>query len=329
MPRACVVVPTKNEAASIASVVEEVRKGFVGSRYDDVVVIVVDDSTDSTRIRALEAGALVVRGDGDGLGAAMFKGLRAALLQDPDVIMAVDGDGQADAASEIPRFLEPIDKGEADFVLGSRFMEEGLVDYHYKSVNRFGTRVLSGMLRAQTGLDLTDSHGGIRAMRPAVAASLEMLGTHTYVQETIIDAAEKGFRIVEIPSAWRKREHGKSRVVGSIPKYVFYTLPILLLRSGQHIRYLYSAGIISVVLAVVVFLAIFIEEGFTLALGHRTPAIMLVALLVSTGLQLFFFGFVLQLLKQIKKIVDRESSSWLKIEVPAVHADKGDKTAGA
>jgi len=313
-PRACVIVPTKNEEASIAAVVAEIRKGFEQTRYRDVVILVVDDSTDGTRRRALEAGALVIRGDGDGLGAAMFKGLRAALAQNPDVIVAVDGDGQADAASEIPRFLEPIDHDEADLVLGSRFAEKGLVDYRYQSINRFGTRVLSAMLRAQTGLPLSDSHGGIRAMRPAVAASLEMLGTHTYVQETIIDAAEKGFRIVEIPSAWRKRSHGKSRVVSSIPKYVFYTLPILLLRSGQHIRYLYSAGIIAILAAFVVFGLVLIEEGFTLALGHRTPAFVLIALLVSVGLQLFFFGLVLQLLKQIKKVVDRESSTWLSVE---------------
>ncbi len=75
-------------------------------------------------------------------------------------------------------------------------------------------------------------------MRPAVVAELEMVGTHTYVQETIIDAFEKGFRIIEIPSVWKKRENGKSRVLRSIPLYVFYTLPVLILRSGQHIKLL-------------------------------------------------------------------------------------------
>jgi glycosyltransferase involved in cell wall biosynthesis len=308
MARAVVVVPTKNEAASIREVIAEIRRGFEGSRYDDVVVLVVDDSTDATRRIAREAGALVLRGDGDGLGSAMFKGLRAAAELAPEVILAVDGDGQADAASEIPRFLAPIDAKEADLVLGSRFLESDLVGYRYRTVNRFGTRVLSRMLRAQTGLPLTDSHGGLRAMRPEVAASLEMLGTHTYVQETIIDAAEKGFRIVELPSAWRARQTGKSRVVSSIPKYVFYTLPILLLRSGTHIRWLYSLGLLAIAGAFALFLAVFIEEGLTLRLAHRMPALLLVALLVITGLQLFFFGFVLQLLKQIKKAVDRQSA---------------------
>lgn len=338
MARACVVVPTKNEAASIAGVIAEIRRGFAGTRYDDVVILVVDDSTDATRRTAREHGALVIRGDGDGLGSAVFKGLRAAAELAPDVILAVDGDGQADAAAEIPRFLAPIERDEADLVLGSRFLEADLVGYRYRAVNRFGTRVLSRMLRAQTGLPLTDSHGGLRAMRPEVAASLEMLGTHTYVQETIIDAAEKGFRIVELPSAWRPRKAGKSRVVSSIPKYVFYTLPVLLLRSGTHIRWLYSLGLLSVGAAFAIFLAVFIEEGLTLRLAHRTPALLLVALLFTTGLQLFFFGFVLQLLKQLKKSVDRQGMArprqgWLphlaaQQEAPAA-AEPGQKRRAA
>jgi glycosyltransferase involved in cell wall biosynthesis len=303
--RACAVIPTKNEAETIAHVIAEVRRGFEGTCYDDVVVIITDDSSDDTRAIATAAGAVVVRGMGEGLGVAMYRGLKAAVQFDPDVIIAVDGDGQADAVVEIKRFLEPIESGRADFVLGSRFLEGELVKYHYRWINRLGTRILSRMLRAHTGIKLTDSHGGIRAMIPAVAADLEVLGTQTYVQETIVDAAEKGYRIVEIPSAWRPRMHGKSRVVGSIPKYVFYTLPILILRSGQHIRWLYSAGITSVFLGFAIFIGVLAEEGFTYKLGHRTPAMILIALCITTGLQLFFFGFVLQLLKQIKRNVDR------------------------
>jgi hypothetical protein len=54
-----------------------------------------------------------------------------------------------------------------------------------------------------------------------------------------------------------------------------------------------------------VFGAVLIQEGFTYRLGHRLPALTLTALAITTGLQLFFFGFVLQLLKQIKRAADR------------------------
>ena len=78
-------------------------------------------------------------------------------------------------------------------MVASRFLEKGSIKYRYRFINNFGTQVLAGMLRRLTGLPLTDSHGGIRAMRREVAQELEMLGSHTYVQETIIDAVEKDF----------------------------------------------------------------------------------------------------------------------------------------
>jgi glycosyltransferase involved in cell wall biosynthesis len=307
MPKICIVIPTKNESPSIGVVLKEIQRELEELGCDDPVFIVVDDSQDETRRIAENFGAVVVRGDGDGLGSAMFKGLKTACQFNPNVILSIDGDGQADTA-EIGRFLAPIEKDEADLVLGSRFLDRDLVKYKYRFRNRLGTIVLSRILRAQTGLQLTDSHGGIRAMRLEVAADLDMLGTHTYVQETIIDAAEKGHRILEIPSAWKKREHGRSRVVGSIPKYVFYTLPILILRSGQHIRYLYSLGIGLILTALAIFLYVLVEEQFHIKqMGSRTPAFLFIVMLVMTGLQFFFFGFVLQLLKQIKKGVDRRS----------------------
>lgn len=303
--RAVVVIPSKNEAARIGRTIEELYEVFAKKNLPKPTILLVDDSKDETRSIAKRLGAVVINGGGKGLGAAMYKGLKAALEYDPEVIIAYDADGQSDP-NEIPLFIDPIREDKADMVLASRFLKPGLVHYRYPIVNRFGTIVLSAILRAFTGLPHTDSHGGIRSMRPEVAAELEMLGTHTYVQEAIIDAHEKGFRIIEVPSVWLKREHGKSRVVASIPTYIFYTLPILVLRSKQHIKWLYNIGILSVLAALALFGVIMAQSGFSVVpLINRVPALLMVALLVITGVQLFFFGFILQLLKDIKYRVDR------------------------
>lgn len=301
--KVAVVIPTKNEGATIANVIRQVTSAVHGAGHQ-CDIFVTDDSHDDTRRVAIAEGATIVRGSGEGLGTAMFRGLKAAAQSGPDVIVSVDGDGQADVITELSMFMKPLIDDTADLVVGSRFKEAGLVGYKYRAKNRLGTRILVGMLRRRTGLPLTDSHGGIRAMRPDVVRELEMIGTHTYVQETIIDAHEKGFRITEIASRWLPREHGSSRVVRSIPKYVLYTLPVLLLRSGQHIRWLYSLGAISFVAGFIFFGVILAQEGFRYAFTDRIPGLTLVALLVTTGLQLFFFGFILQLLKQIKRRVD-------------------------
>jgi len=62
-------------------------------------------------------------------------------------------------------------------------------------------------------------------------------------------------------------------------------------------------GLLAITLAFAIFAVILVQEGFTYALADRLPGLTLVALLVTTGLQFFFFGFVLQLLKQIKQRV--------------------------
>lgn len=305
MRKAVIVIPTKNEERTIADVITEVREAFACLNYDKVDIVVTDDSTDRTREIVLGCGAQVVNGGGEGLGTAMYRGLKEALYLDPTVVVSIDGDGQTNAKVEIPVFVGAIEEGRADLVLGSRFAKEGLVGYRYRTVNLLGTRFLTWALRRLTGLPLTDSHGGIRAMTPDVVRELQLVGSHTYVQEAIIDAAEKGFRIVELPSTWRKRKFGHSRVVGNIPKYIAYTLPVLLLRSGQHIRALYTLGLALFCGAFLVFGIIFVQEGFSLKLGARTPALVLIALMVMTGLQLLFFGFSFQLMKQIKRSIDR------------------------
>ncbi len=303
----CVVIPTKNEQATIGQVIEQVRVEIAALGHDLVGIIVTDDSKDQTRRIAKQLGATVVVGGGKGLGNAMFKGLKAAASFHPDIIVSMDADGQSDL-KEIGRFIEPIINDEADFVLGSRFQEKGLIHYHYRWKNRTGIRILVKILCSLTKLPLTDSHGGLRAMIPEVARELEMTGTHTYVQETIIDAYEKGFRIKEIPSAWAARESGSSRVVSSIPVYVFYTLPVLILRSGNHIKFLYPFGLFFLFLAVLDFLIVGIDVNFNFMKMLDRQTFHMILMLVSIGLNMFFMGFVLELIHRIKGRLDKQEN---------------------
>ncbi len=303
--RVCVVIPTKNEENSIATVIHDVRTAIETSGFGDPLVLVTDDSVDGTESAAREAGATVVRAGGIGLGYAMGVGLRNAAHTECDYIVSVDGDGQADP-SEIPAFLEPLESGRADLVLGSRFLEKGLVKYRYRWLNRLGIRMLSWLLRFFSGQRFTDSHGGIRAMRRQVVAELTITGTHSYVQETIIDAVQRGYRVIEIPSVWKERQHGSTRVVSSIPRYAAHTLPVLLVKSGKHITWLTTGGAVFALAAVIGFMAILVEESFSItALFARLPALLLIALLVMVGTQMFFTGIVLELLRNIARHVDR------------------------
>ena len=226
------VIPTKNEEKSLGSILDQISQETKNIGYKIQELLVVDDSNDSTREIAKKADGRILSGGGRGLGEAMYRGLKEAARLQADYIISIDSDGQTDL-KDLSKVLVPLEENRADFVLTSRRLEKGSIKYKYPFLNFLGIHILVFFLKRGTGLPLTDSHGGLRAMIPQVAHELEMLGTHTYVQETIFDAHRKGFRIIEVPSTWFPRK-GRSRVLHSIPTYILSTLPMILLNLGWH-----------------------------------------------------------------------------------------------
>lgn len=235
------VLPTKNEQNSIGSVISDLVRLAETNRWH-ASVIITDDSNDSTAMIAQSLGATVVNGGGVGLGHAMVMGLREAMrihnhLHKLDWVISLDSDGQVDC-NEILQFLSTAEREQADLVLSSRFSAGTTIDYRYPRLNWCGNRILVATLRLATGLPITDSHGGIRIMRPALVQKLSLIGRHTYVQEFIIQAHRNGSKIIELSSRWKKRESGQSRVLQSILRYVARTLPALLYYLRLHIVFL-------------------------------------------------------------------------------------------
>lgn len=300
-----VVIPARNEEDSIAGVIGKIKSVNRKHKLGQMTVLIVNDSTDNTGKAAKKAGAIVINGDGKGLGAAMYKGLRESARLGADIIVSIDADGQF-LPEEMEKVVKPILENKADLVLGSRFLEKNLVEFGMSPSHKFGNSVLSAMVRFITGLEITDAQTGYRAMKREVAERLEMLGSHTYVQETIIDAAEKNFRIIEVPVKFVKREHGGSKVVSSIKRYAIWTLPTLVLRAGVHMMLFVTLGLLMTLMGVALGLYLLISENFDFVrLYSRIPSLLLVVLLVFSGLLMFFFGFTINLIISIKNRVDK------------------------
>ena len=122
--RRVAIVPARNEEEAVAGVVEELRA------FDpELDVVVIDDgSEDLTAERAAAAGAAVVRLPFNlGIGGAVQTGFKYALDHGYDTVIRLDGDGQHDP-QQIPNLLAPLERDEADVVVGSRFAE-GAGDY--------------------------------------------------------------------------------------------------------------------------------------------------------------------------------------------------------
>ncbi|HUK63207.1 MAG TPA: glycosyltransferase family 2 protein, partial [Dongiaceae bacterium] len=129
--RVSVIIPTYNEAASIARILAEIPHGQVCE-----VIVVDSESTDGTAEIAAREGARVVHEPRRGYGRACLTGI--AHVSAPDVVVFLDGD-YSDRPSEMPRLLAPLESGAADLVIGSRLAGErrrGAMPWHAVVGNR-------------------------------------------------------------------------------------------------------------------------------------------------------------------------------------------------
>ena len=204
--RGVVIVPAFNEAESIASVVNDIAR--VLPEFD--IVVIDDGSTDSTASRVPDAATVISLPFNLGIGAAMQTGYRFAAEHGYDVAVQVDGDGQH-LASEIVALLEPLQDGDADLVIGSRFLEPG--GYRQSVARAAGSRVLRWLLRALTGRTFTDCTSGFRAANRAVIRAFSHWYPDDYPEpEVVLLAHRAGFRVVETPVRMQPRVCGRTSI---------------------------------------------------------------------------------------------------------------------
>jgi glycosyltransferase involved in cell wall biosynthesis len=202
-----VIIPALNEAETIQDVIHAIPADIAGR-----VVLVDNGSTDGTAHIAREAGAEIVHQARRGYGSACYAGFLAA--EDADVLVFMDGDG-ADVPGEIGRLTAPIEKGEADLVIGSRTRggaEPGALLPHA----RFGNWIASRLMQLLYGLDVSDL-GPFRAIRRDALAALSMQEmTFGWPTEMMVKAARRGYRVLEVPVSYRRRAGGRSKISGTV-----------------------------------------------------------------------------------------------------------------
>ena len=216
MSRIAVVIPAKDEGATIGALLDGISEVSVPGH--DLHPIVVDDgSTDATAAIARGRGAEVVaHPENMGLGAAVRTGLRAAVASGAVAVAYLDADLEY-APGDIPKLLEPVLSGRADYVLGSRFRGgvRGMRLYR-----RAGNYAFTALLVLLTGEKITDGQTGMRAFSREAAGRAEIVHDYNYAQVLTLDLLRKGFRLEEVPIRYRVREHGESFIRWSYPAKV-------------------------------------------------------------------------------------------------------------
>lgn len=218
-----VVIPAYNEQDAIRNVIEEIPKDLVRE-----VVVVDNNSTDNTRNRAAETGAVVLTETRKGYGWACLKGIEylATKPVQPHVLVFLDGD-HADYPGEMKAVVEPILKHNIHLVIGSRALgtrEKGSMTPQQIFGNWLATTLMKWIYKAR----FTDL-GPFRAIRFDKLLELDMQDkTYGWTVEMQIKAVKKKMACTEVAVDYRKRI-GFSKVSGTVKGTVMAGIKIIFL----------------------------------------------------------------------------------------------------
>ena len=218
-PIITVIIPAYNEEQSIGKVIEDIPREVV-----DHVIVVNNNSTDTTVKVASEAGAIVLDEPRKGYGWACLKGIEHSKTLSTELVVFLDGD-YSDYPQEIPDVIRPILEQNMDMVIGSRVLgkrEKGSLTPQQIFGNWLATRLIRLFYRAQ----FTD----LGPFRAITAESLEKLKmsdkTYGWTIEMQIKAAKQKMRFCEVPVNYKKRI-GVSKVSGTVKGTVLAGIKII------------------------------------------------------------------------------------------------------
>lgn len=204
--RVLVVMPAYNESASIGATLDRIR----GVLPDADVLVVSDASSDDTASIARARGARVVELPCNlGYGGAVQTGFKYSVAHDYDAVIQMDADGQHDPAGALA-LLEPVLTGQADVVIGSRFL--GRAEYPIPALRRLGMNLFGSIVTFVTRRRFSDPTSGYQALGRPV---LRFFARDHYPSDfpdadTIILLVLAGFRVHEVPVVMRARTAGSS-----------------------------------------------------------------------------------------------------------------------
>ncbi len=203
-----VIIPVFNEELTVGDVIDRTKVALqqIGLPYE--VIVADDHSHDHSLSEATKRGVRVLT-----LKVHLGKGyvLRAGFAKAKgDIIVTIDSDG-SHVPEELYEVLAPIIQDKADLVIGSRYMNHKPVAA--RRLNAFGVRIFNYLIKVFTGVAVTDSQSGYRAMKRVVLEKQKLYAREYEIEsEMLVKTARAGFRVLEVPICFEQRTYGRSGV---------------------------------------------------------------------------------------------------------------------
>lgn len=306
MTKVSIVIPALNEEGTVGKTVRSVPEDKLEDLGLHVEILVVDNaSEDDTAKEALEAGARVVREEKPGYGSTYLRGLKEAR---GDIIVMGDADCTY-PLDHTPEFIQPLLKGEADFVIGSRLkgnMQEGAMPWLHRYIGN-PLLTFAGNLLFKT--EVSDFHCGMRAFTRKALERMDLKTTGMeFATEMVLEAREKNLRIAETPIEYRKRGGGEAKMDSF--RDGWRHLRFMLLHAPNYLFFL--PGLVLFVLGFMLMLALLNGPIRVGEVSLEMHPMILGSLLTLAGFQLLIYSLIVKDFGYSSGLIERNGVfSWV------------------
>jgi glycosyltransferase involved in cell wall biosynthesis len=298
-------IPCYNEEATLGLTLSELPRQLPG--IDEVEWLIINDGSRDRTVEVAQACGvdhIVNLQSNRGLAKGFMAGIEACLQAGADIIVNTDADNQY-CGADIPKLIAPILAGDAQIVVGARPIQE---ISHFSPIKKFLQKSGSFVVRLASQTQIPDAPSGFRAISREAALRLNVFNQYTYTLETIIQAGQKGLVITSVPI----RTNGfirPSRLVKSISNYVQHSI-LTILRSFMTYRPLkffmmlgsvpFSLGFLLCCRWLFLFWGIIGDDPAK----PRVPSLILAAILILIGVQLWIFGLIADLMGVNRQLLE-------------------------
>jgi glycosyltransferase involved in cell wall biosynthesis len=301
MTKLIIQIPCYNEEETLGITLKELPRQLSG--VDTVEWLIINDGSRDRTIEVAKSHGvdhIVNFPKNQGLAKAFMAGLEASVQAGADIIVNTDADNQY-CAADILKLIKPILLEEAEIVVGARPIE---TNSEFSPVKKLLQKLGSWVVRIASNTDIPDAPSGFRAFSRKAVMQLNVFNNYTYTLETIIQAGQQGIAITSVPIQTNPALR-PSRLVRSNWNYVvrsFFTI-LRIFTLYKPLYFFFLLGniplSIGVVLGIRWLIYFFIGSERT-----RLPSLILAAILILIGFQLWILGLVADLIAANRKLLE-------------------------
>ena len=218
-----IIIPAYNEQENILSTVNKIKEYSEELDY----IVINDGSTDNTEKILIENNIKHIKLINNlGIGGAVQTGYKYAYENGFDIAIQFDGDGQHDI-NYVPNICEPILNGQADMVIGTRYLDKSSSKFQSTFMRRLGSSIISTFIKVFAGKKITDPTSGFRAVNKNVIEEFAKEYPKEYPEpESTVSLLVNGYKVEETPVSMNERTGGTSSI--RLWKSVDYMVKVVL-----------------------------------------------------------------------------------------------------